>query len=39
MKGGEIMKVVKLIWRPKNIVSMAHPGCCAQNGGCTKKHG
>lgn len=33
------MKVIKLIWKPQKIVSMAHPGCCAQGGGCGKKHG
>ncbi|KKS30624.1 MAG: hypothetical protein UV00_C0025G0003 [candidate division WWE3 bacterium GW2011_GWF1_42_14] len=35
------MKKVAVRWtkRQKRIVGRSHPGCCAQGGGCTKKHG
>lgn len=32
------MKTVTLKWQPELIVAKSHPGCCAQNGGCGKKH-
>jgi hypothetical protein len=25
--------------RKSKILGMSHPGCCAQGGGCPKKHG
>lgn len=33
------MKKITIKWRQKKIKAMSHPGCCGQNGGCTKKHG
>jgi len=33
------MKKIVIKWTPQKVQSMSHPGCCAQGGGCTKKHG